>query len=234
MPSSGSATKTRPRELLTFGEPSSASSVASGWRPATTSAIAASLARSTSLTKSLVPLDSQASEARRSAPWRMISAPRAAAATHVASSARVSARPSARATPTRSPFLATRQTRSLRSRDGTYLQRHPAVRGAPHRQLPRCGEELGGAAAHGGIDLLHRGLPRDHHRLRAGAASRPPTRDGARAARRGNRPGSVARCSCSRTCRNIPSWRGSSTPSRRSVSSSDRRSSRTSRSGRRA
>ena len=45
---------------------------------------------------------------------------------------------------------------------------------------------------------------------------------------------SVARCSCSRWCRNIPNWRGYSTRSRRSASSSGRRSSRRRRRGRRA
>ena len=71
-------------------------------------------------------------------------------------------------------FLATRLTRSLRSGHGTDLQRHPALGRAAHRQLPRCGQELGDAAAHGGVDLLHRGLPRDHGHVRARSAPRPP------------------------------------------------------------
>ena len=69
VPSSGSATNDEAvRAAAAFGEASSPRSVASGCRPATTSAIAASLARSTSLTKSAVHFDSQTSEARRSAP----------------------------------------------------------------------------------------------------------------------------------------------------------------------
>ena len=70
------------------GDSSSPSTRASGWRDATISVIARSASRSTSLTKSVAPFRSQVSEPRVSAPRRMISAARAAAATQVASSAR--------------------------------------------------------------------------------------------------------------------------------------------------
>ena len=87
---------------------------------------------------------------------------------------------------------------SLRSRHGTDLQRHPAVGRAAHRQLPRRGEELGGAAAHDGVALLHRRLSRDHRRRTTPRSCARAARDGAVAARRGHRSRTRRRSSCSR------------------------------------
>ena len=118
--------------------------------------------------------------------------------------------------------------------DVTDLQRHPALGRAAHRQLPRRGQELGRRCSTGRVDLLHRRLPRDHGAVRA---RRAPRRAGARwrlAARGGDRSGDVARCSSSRRAGTYRAGVDLQHASRRSASSSGRRNSRTSRSGRRA
>src|ERR1043165_1476532 len=102
--------------------------------------MACSAPRSTALTKSNSDFCSHWILSLFAAPCRMISAARAAAATHVARSSRL----------------------VLFCPDVTDLQWNTTVRRAARRQLPRRGEELGAAAARVRLDHLRRRLSRDH------------------------------------------------------------------------
>ena len=124
----------------------------------------------------------------------------------------------------------------LRLKDGTHLQRHPAFGRAAHRKLPRRRQELGRSCSttHPAsffcvVDYHAITRPYEPAVLRA-----PHVGDGAVAAGRGHRSREGHAVHAVARCRSTPSWRGSSTRSRRWASWSGRRSSRTSRRGWRA
>ena len=223
MPSSGSATKTRPRDRCSVRRELLGEQCARRDGAPRRSRRSRCSARAIDVAHEVDARSWSPTVERRSA----LAPTRRRASTSARTSRAAACRRDAASRSERSGSLATRLTRSLRSRMSRIFSGIQPSGRAAHRQLPRCGEELGRAAARVRVDLLHRRLPRDHGAVRARASCAQRRREMAVSLlAAGIDPATSHAVRAVGRCRNIPSWRGSSTPSRRSASSSGRRSSR--------